>query len=46
MTLASHRLLLELMALEAEFSRVIILNSPLIPESPAVFEGPSHGGMI
>ena len=38
MTLASHRLLLDLMALEAEFSRVIMLNSepPLIPENQKV----------
>jgi hypothetical protein len=38
MTLASHRLLLDLMALEAEFCRVIMLNSepPLIPETQKV----------
>ena len=38
MTLASHRLLLDLMALEAELSRVIMLNEepPLIPENSAV----------
>jgi len=38
MTLASHRLLLDLMALKAEFSRVIMLNyfgtrQPPIPSS-------------
>jgi hypothetical protein len=38
MTLASHRLLLDLMALEAEFCGVIMLNSepPLIPETRKV----------
>ena len=41
MTLASHRLLLDLMALEAEFCRVIMLNSepPLIPENQKVSQG-------
>ena len=41
MTLASHRLLLDLMALEAEFSRVIMLNSesPLNPENRKVSQG-------
>jgi hypothetical protein len=36
--LKKHRLLLDLMALEAELSRVIMLNEerPLIPENSAV----------
>ena len=41
LALKKHRLLLDLLALEAEVSRVIMLNAepPLIPESPAVSQG-------
>jgi hypothetical protein len=41
LTLKRHRLLLDLMALEAELSRVMMLNAepPLIPENPAVSQG-------
>ena len=41
LTLKKHRLLLDLLALEAEVSRVIMLNAepPLIPESPTVSQG-------
>ena len=40
-TLKKHRLLLDLVALEAEFSRVIMLSAepPLIPENQAVSQG-------
>lgn len=38
LTLKKHKLLLDLVALEAEFSRVIMLNAepPLIPENEQV----------
>ncbi|HEY8248914.1 MAG TPA: hypothetical protein VIG52_01785 [Methyloceanibacter sp.] len=38
LTLKKHRLFLDLVALEAEFSRVIMLNAepPLIPENEKV----------
>ena len=38
LTLKKHRLLLDLVALEAEFSRVLMLNAepPLIPENQQV----------
>ena len=38
LALKKHRLLLDLMALEAEFSRVLMLNAepPLIPENQQV----------
>jgi hypothetical protein len=38
LALKKHRLLLDLMALEAEFSRVMMLNAepPLIPENQEV----------
>ena len=38
LTLKKHQLLLDLLALEAEFSRVIMLNAepPLIPENEQV----------
>ena len=41
LALKKHRLFLDLVALEAEVSRVIMLNAepPLIPENPEV----SHG---
>ena len=41
LALKKHRLLLDLMALEAELSRVIMLNAepPLTPENPAVSQG-------
>jgi hypothetical protein len=41
LALKKHRLLLDLMALEAELSRVIMLNAepPPIPESPTVSQG-------
>jgi hypothetical protein len=41
LTLKKHKLLLDLMALEAELSRVIMLNAepPLIPENLAVTQG-------
>ena len=44
--LKKHKLLLDLMALEAEFSRVIMLNAkpPLIPENEQVSQelGAAH----
>jgi hypothetical protein len=41
LAIKTNKLLLDLMALDAEFSRVLMLNSepPLIPENPAVSEG-------
>ena len=38
LTLKKHKLLLDLVALEAEFSRVLMLNAepPLIPENQAI----------
>jgi hypothetical protein len=41
LALKKHRLLLDLVALEAELSRVIMLNAepPPIPESPTVSQG-------
>jgi len=41
LALKKHRLLLDLVALEAELSRVIMLNAepPLMPENPAISQG-------
>jgi hypothetical protein len=47
LTLKKHRLRLDLMALEAELSRVIMLNAepPLTPEDQAISQGliAAHG---
>jgi hypothetical protein len=41
LALKKHRLLLDLVALEAELSRVVMLSAepPLIPENPEVSQG-------
>jgi hypothetical protein len=41
LTLTKHRLLLDLVALEAELSRGIMLNAgpPLMPDNQAIYQG-------